>query len=224
MSTSRSEPELSGLVDDYETLISTTDVELMKRAWRNEKAAPEILQYEADLVHRIKGQIELAESNVEVFKAERKDALTVSLYEMDVDRAHFLLRSYLRIRLQKIGKYLFHILKTDEYVNRLSEAERAFARRCTDDLGNHLDETVLSKLPDNYQSVLKQSVTSEEDDMVPAPRLDAFIICKANQYIPGSDFEPEYSSEIAEMERDLLTFICYKFIKKPLEQGKIDLV
>lgn len=37
--------------------------------------------------------------------------------------------------------------------------------RCTDDLGNHLDETVLSKLPDNYQSVLKQSITSEEDDM-----------------------------------------------------------
>lgn len=46
-------------MDDHETLISTTDVELLKRAWRNEKAAPEILQYESSLVQRIKEQIEL---------------------------------------------------------------------------------------------------------------------------------------------------------------------
>ncbi|KAJ6899611.1 hypothetical protein NC652_025920 [Populus alba x Populus x berolinensis] len=37
--------------------------------------------------------------------------------------------------------------------------------QCTDDLGRHLDDTVLAKLPDNYQSTLKQSITSEEDDM-----------------------------------------------------------
>lgn len=45
--------------DDYEALISTTDVELLKRAWRNEKAAPEILRYQEDLVKRAKEQIQL---------------------------------------------------------------------------------------------------------------------------------------------------------------------
>lgn len=44
---------------DFESLSSTSDVELLKRAWRNEKAAPEILPYEGDLVERAKGQIEL---------------------------------------------------------------------------------------------------------------------------------------------------------------------
>lgn len=44
---------------DFETQISTSDVELLKRAWRNEKAAPEILQYEGALVQRAKEQIEL---------------------------------------------------------------------------------------------------------------------------------------------------------------------
>ncbi|OAY56148.1 DNA replication complex GINS protein SLD5 [Manihot esculenta] len=218
------EESTSAIMDDHETLISTTDVELLKRAWRNEKAAPEILQYESSLVQRIKEQIELVEQNVEMFEGDGIDPLTVSLYQMDLDRTQFLLRSYLRVRLQKIEEYLFHILKTDEHLNRLSKPEQMFARRCTDDLGNHLDETVLSKLPDNYQSVLKQSITSEEDDMVPAPRLDTFVICKAKQYLSSIDFEPEYSMEITEMERDLLTFACYKFIKKPLEKGKIDLV
>lgn len=45
--------------EEFETLSSTSDVELLKRAWRNEKAAPEILQYEGALVQRVKGQIEL---------------------------------------------------------------------------------------------------------------------------------------------------------------------
>lgn len=29
----------------------------------------------------------------------------------------------------------------------------------------HFDESVLSKLPNNYQDILRQSITSEEDDM-----------------------------------------------------------
>jgi GINS complex subunit 4 len=46
-------------IDDYETLISTTDVELLKKAWRNEKAAPEILRFETSLIQRSRGQIQL---------------------------------------------------------------------------------------------------------------------------------------------------------------------
>lgn len=46
-------------MDDYESLISTTDAELLKRAWRNEKAAPEILRFEASLVQRSREQIQL---------------------------------------------------------------------------------------------------------------------------------------------------------------------
>lgn len=49
----------SSAADDYESLMSTTDEELLKRAWRNEKAAPEILKFEADLVHRSRQQIQL---------------------------------------------------------------------------------------------------------------------------------------------------------------------
>lgn len=37
--------------------------------------------------------------------------------------------------------------------------------RCRHDMKKHFDESVLSKLPNNYQDILKQSITSEEDDM-----------------------------------------------------------
>ena len=82
----------------------------------------------------------------------------VSLYQMDLDRTLFLLRSYLRLRLQKVGriktrsaergpilitellpiglrcwvqieKYTMHISRSDDLLSRLSPQERRFAKR-----------------------------------------------------------------------------------------------
>lgn len=125
-------------MDDYDTLISTTDVELLKRAWRNEKAAPDILRFQFDLIKRVTEQIQLLvssllfppfsfsliktlapfsnffilfiyffiyfqEETVEEKSTDGTDPLSVSLYQMDLDRTLFLLRSYLRIRIQKVA-------------------------------------------------------------------------------------------------------------------------
>lgn len=221
------EGEESSLADDYDALISTTDVELLKRAWRNEKAAPEILRFESDLITRVRGQIELMEETVEEKLTVGTDPLSVSLYQMDLDRTLFLLRSYLRIRILKIEKYMFHIRKTEELWNRLSKDEKFFTERCTDDLKKHLEESVLSKLPENYQSYERQSVISEEDDMVPEPRLDTFVLCRSKEYLTGIQLEDgpvDDRSKLFEMEPDVLYFICYKSIKPLVESGKIDLL
>ncbi|KAF3456372.1 hypothetical protein FNV43_RR01022 [Rhamnella rubrinervis] len=229
------EGSVSGDIDDLESLISTTDVERLKRAWRQEKAAPEIFQFEAALIQRIKEQIQLMEETVEDFAESGIDPLTVSLYQMDLDRTQFLLRSYLRIRLQKIEKYMFHILNTDELFNRLSREEKSFAERCSNDLKMHLDENILSKLPDNYQSLLKQSIISEETDMVPKPQLDTFVVCKTKYYLGHIQLEDINNGntddrvnqrpleEPFEMEPNVLYFVRYKPIKKLVEGGKIDL-
>lgn len=58
----------AGVDDDYESLLSTTDVELLKRAWRNEKAAPEILQHETALVQRSREQIQLMVCTFHIFR------------------------------------------------------------------------------------------------------------------------------------------------------------
>ncbi|KAF7143275.1 hypothetical protein RHSIM_Rhsim05G0134600 [Rhododendron simsii] len=222
----------SGAWDGSATGDSNNDAELLKRVWRTEKAAPEILQFEARLVQRSREQIQLVVSlslslsprlfeshvtkckkqpNVDLSCTEAEyaaatmatqecvrlkrllnwlhgfledllesgsDALIVSLNQMDMDRTLYLLRSYLRTRLQKIEKYMFHIHKNTELWNRLSEQEQKFAQRCIEDLEDHFDKSVLSKLPDRYKSSVKQSVISEEDDMG-----NAFIFCKLMLFV-----------------------------------------
>jgi hypothetical protein len=41
----------------------------------------------------------------------------------------------------------------------------------------HLEESVLSKLPDNYQAMLKQSIISEENDMGTQSSLQVTSVC-----------------------------------------------
>ncbi|XP_075482546.1 DNA replication complex GINS protein SLD5 isoform X2 [Primulina tabacum] len=211
------------LADDYESLLSTTDAELLKRAWKNEKASPEILKFEAALIHRSRQQIQLMEETVEDFNKSGVDSLTVSLYQMDLDRTMFLLRSYLRTRLQKIEKYVFHIQKTTELWNQLSRQEQKFARSCAEDLKHHLKESVLSKLPNQYQSHLKQSSASEEDDMVPKPKLDTYVVCRSKKFL-GAVLLDDSGEEPVNIEADDLYALPYKSIKSLVESGQIDLV
>uniref|UniRef100_A0A5B7AIF6 DNA replication complex GINS protein SLD5 n=2 Tax=Davidia involucrata TaxID=16924 RepID=A0A5B7AIF6_DAVIN len=211
-------------MDDYESLIATTDAELLKRAWRNEKAAPEILQFEASLVRRSREQIQLMEETVEEYMRSGIDPLTVSLYQMDMDRTLFLLRSYLRIRLQKIEKHMFCIQKTTELWNRLSKQEQKFAKRCIEDIQQHFEQSVLSKLPDRYKSHLKQSVISEEDDMVPGPQLDTFVICRSKSFLGAFQLDDSGEEKPVDLEADDLYALRYKSIKPLVQSEQIDLV
>ncbi|KAK9074676.1 hypothetical protein SSX86_007274 [Deinandra increscens subsp. villosa] len=211
-------------IDDYETLISTTDADLLKRSWRNEKAAPEILQFQASLVQRSREQIQLMEETVEELVENGEDPLTVSLYQMDIDRTLFLLRSYLRTRVQKIEKFMFHIEKTAHLWTRLSRQEQKFAKRSMEDMKKHLEDSVLCKMPDRYKSHLKQSLISAEDDMVPEPKLDAFVICRTIKFLGGLPVDDSGEENPLDMYAGDIYALRYKSIKPLIESGQLDLV
>ncbi|KAL5070919.1 hypothetical protein RYX36_021806 [Vicia faba] len=110
-------------------------------AWHNEKESPEIIPFQSDLIARVREQVELMEKTMEEKSTLGTDPLSVPLYQMDLDRTLFRLRSYLRIRILKIEKYMFHIQITDELWNSISEDEKFFTERCSDDLKKHLSES-----------------------------------------------------------------------------------
>ncbi|KAL5720709.1 hypothetical protein ACHQM5_013352 [Ranunculus cassubicifolius] len=209
-----------GSEDENSSSASTTHVELLKRAWRNEKASPEILQFEPGLVQQVRKKIQKMEDTVAEYENNSTDPLTVSLYQMDLDRTQFLLRSYLRIRLQKIEKYMLYITKSAEMRNRLSKQEQKFAESCKDNIEKHLTQSVLSKLPPAYKSIWKQFISSEEDDMVPEPELETFVFCKIKETI-GSY---QIGSEIMDLVEDDLWVMPYKVVKPLMEKGQIDMV
>ncbi|KAK3140756.1 hypothetical protein QOZ80_5AG0405380 [Eleusine coracana subsp. coracana] len=204
---------------------ATTDVELLKRAWRNEKAAPEVLRFDKDLVDRVREQIQLLEETLDDFADSGVDDLVVSLYQMDLDRTLFLLRSYLRLRLQKIEKYTMHISRSQDLKDRLSEQEQKFAKSCGEIMEKHLKQSVLSKLPYGYgdEFVTKQSLSSTEDDMIPEPQLDTFVFCKTKSDVGAFQLD-DIGEEVVDLVADDLYVLRYKSIKGLVEGGRIDLI
>ncbi|KAM3202468.1 putative protein isoform X2 [Capsicum annuum] len=140
---------------------------------------------------------------------------------MDLNRTLFLLRSYLRTRLRKIENYAFHIQKNADLWNRISKQEEKFAERCIHDMEQHLDQSILSKLPHGFKSHLKQSSLSLADDMVPEPRLDQYVICRSKRYL-GSFQLDDSGEEPVNIEANDLYALPYKSIKRLVESGLID--
>ncbi|XP_008676164.2 DNA replication complex GINS protein SLD5 [Zea mays] len=107
---------------DSAAAAAATDVDLLKRAWLNEKAASDILSFDSPLALRVHEQIQHLEEALDDFVDDGVDDLVVSLYQMDLDRTLFLLRSYLL--LEKIKKYTMHISRSDDLLSHLSQQER----------------------------------------------------------------------------------------------------
>ena len=100
-------PESISQLDDNDSDDEATneDIDKLKVALRNEKACPEILAFEEEVVDDIHELVKAQQGHVDEFREgndETETAFAVSLYQMEIDRIQYLLASYLRTRLAKV--------------------------------------------------------------------------------------------------------------------------
>ena len=97
--------------------------------WRNEKLSQTLLPYEENIINEVTSLIEKKESEL---KESKKMDKNIKYYiEIDIQRIKFIIKDYLRIRLMKIEKYLFYLLKNNK-VDILSQNEIKFAAELMD--------------------------------------------------------------------------------------------
>lgn len=92
----------------------------MTKVWMNEKFAPELLQYQEKLLSEAINTIEDTEKKYDTMTKEVRD-----IVELDIERLRFLVKDYFRIRLAKIQKFMFYILK-ENLAKLLSKNEIKF--------------------------------------------------------------------------------------------------
>lgn len=108
------------------------------------------------------------------------DALTRMIYETEVERVSFLLRSYLRTRIQKIQTQALFLAKDSDAQKRLSEPEANFAMQYAALYQQHIDREAwdvgdTSRLPE----ALKQIVSIAQ--LTAPPNLDSHVFCVATR-------------------------------------------
>eukprot|EP00897_Mesotaenium_endlicherianum_P008016 jgi/Mesen1/7242/ME000373S06304 len=202
----------TGLTPEEVEAMKITDVDLMKRAWRNEKAAPEILEYEEEL-----------EDNIADMSTETTQVLELQMYTMDVNRARFLARSYLKARLAKIDRDALFIFSNNDAFGKLSQAEQEYLKKNLDLIEKHMKQSVLSRMPEGYDSLLQQSDTSDTHDMIPEPNLDTYVFCRTKA--PMESFQlDDTGDETVDWQADELYIFRYRPIKELLQAHRLELV
>ena len=69
---------------------------------------------------------------------------------VELTRLRYMLRAYLRVRLQKIERYVMYCIDSSEVRERLSPLEEAHAIEYLKLIGTHLKQTVTGKFPGIY--------------------------------------------------------------------------
>ncbi|ETO73641.1 hypothetical protein F441_10251 [Phytophthora nicotianae CJ01A1] len=196
------------------------DVQRMRTLWVNELNAPEILQYDEEMVSEMLEQIRNQQEYVDSVYEDRtqlteEKSFVNKLYQMEIDRLRYMVSSYLRTRLRKIEKFAIHILQDEVLTQRLSVKERNFAQQFVMLFESHVNDLAIGKFS-------KDNRTLTADGMVSEPNLDSFVFCQGKEAggvqcdDKGGDFVQVTSSD-----RYILR---YRSVQEHVQAGAIDLI
>lgn len=132
----------------------------VRAAWQSERAAPELRIWEGDAVAAVEAMIEEQSEILNTLAADddttEEEHLRLSLVALDMERAKWLLKAYLQIRLGKVEQYSTYIQATPREMLKLSSAERAYLRGFESLRTNTLRLTVLDHLPPDWAGMNDQ--------------------------------------------------------------------
>ncbi|KAI9917759.1 hypothetical protein PsorP6_012692 [Peronosclerospora sorghi] len=220
------------------------DVMRMRTLWVNElvgdsypshcgqKNAPEILQYNDEMVSEMLEQIRNQQEYVHSVYEDREHlteekSFVNKLYQMEIDRLRYMVSSYLRTRLHKVNmlsfpchsrpieKYAIHILDNAVLTQRLSDKERHFAQQFVMLYESHVNDLALSKFEEEHRSL-----TAEE--MVPKPNLDTFVFCQGK--IAGGVQCDDKGANFVQVTSADRYVLRYRSVQEHVASGAIELI
>jgi hypothetical protein len=100
-------------------------IQKFKQMWITEKASPELLYYENDVVDEVKFAVDERQKKLNELNRSSSMQFLCALLQMELDRINFVLHSYHRCRLKKLEKYATYII-TAKQTDRCSTHELKF--------------------------------------------------------------------------------------------------
>ncbi|KAG0226467.1 hypothetical protein B0O80DRAFT_498689 [Mortierella sp. GBAus27b] len=197
-------------------------VQHLTQAWINERAAPDVLQYEQasvdGLVHKIEEQMGIID---ELDSGDDTSMIISILYQTELERVKFVLRSYLRTRLSKIEKYCEFILTDPSSKRRLSRGEIMYAENYSRATRQHFQSSFLASLPPSLQGQ-DDAVFDRKLSMVSQPKLDEAVFCRIVEDI--GDFQVEDDEMPIVLEAGQIYIFRYRTVRTLLLRGQIELI
>ncbi|KAF9284579.1 GINS complex subunit [Linnemannia elongata] len=206
---------------DVEAIDPAGDVSHLTQAWVDERAAPELLQYQEQCIQRLLVRIEEQTLLVEELDPRNDTSVILSiLYQTELERVKFVLRSYLRTRISKIERFCAYVLSDGPTRKRLSRAELHYAENYSRATRQHYQNSFLSSLPQSLQSQ-EEAVFSRKLSMVSQPSLDEAVFCRIAEDIGDYQLDED---ETVELEKGQIYIFKYRSVRTLLHRRQIHLI
>ena len=149
--------------------------ETLKRAWNDEKNAPILLKFKSTEVANFQSLLASREREIEALEnaanesGDGNEMLLSAIGREELNRAKYVLRSYLRTRIKKIQQFPVHVLqqwkeKNPEETDVISGKELAFTVELVKAYEEHA-KSVLANFPlPEYQSAFMEFGDDKNED------------------------------------------------------------
>eukprot|EP00040_Diaphanoeca_grandis_P041818 m.263567 g.263567 ORF g.263567 m.263567 type:complete len:214 (-) comp51012_c0_seq1:36-677(-) len=213
-------------MDDFDDVEedASAPIKTLQQAWINEKSAPEILKYATEEVDTL---LQLVEEQDVLSREKAKENVTTqflfNVYQMEITRIKYLIRSYLRTRLKKIERFAIHILTTDDgsLKARLSPQELLYAQGYRQSLETHMQSSCLGQLPDKFS---KMDVDTKKQRMIVKPHRDKHVFCLVEDNLGAVQVGLEQDSESMPMSQGDTVIVRYDVIESYLLDNRVSLL
>ena len=201
--------------------------------WRNEKLSQTLLPYEENIINEVTSLIEKKESEL---KESKKMDKNIKYYiEIDIQRIKFIIKDYLRIRLMKIEKYLFYLLKNNK-VDILSQNEIKFAAELMDVKAAYFIQGLkkMNSLANNFYPFTDKSKPRVEkmqaisDAMITKPAESEFVVVQniSNSTIDINikEISNDYQGEFLSIYSGEKCLVPFKLIESYLKKKQVKII
>lgn len=207
----------------------------LETAWVNEKFAPDLLEPQMEVVECLTEQIRQTEDEIRRRKSSgpvgkgMKDENT--LHRMEMARVRFLISSYLRLRLQKIQQFVFHLcreVQENPQANRMTKEELTFANEYKNNLETLYNDLALKHLPGRAAELnIEGTKRAGDHDGVPKPNHKSMVFVQAVKDVYGLVIEDDADrgrDEEYDMEAGSQHILNFKAVSGLLRKGDVKLM
>ena len=222
----------SQIYSDFTTQNYSEFMTSLVTIWRNEKLSQTLLPYEENIINESTSLIEKKENEINNKKIDKN----VKYYiEIDIQRIKFIIKDYLRIRLMKIEKYLFFLLKNNK-IDILSQNEIKFAAELMDIKAAYFMQGLkkMNSLANNFFQFTDKTKSRVEkmqtisDAMITKPDDNDYVVV---QNISNSTIDINIKDIYADYKGEFLTIysgekclVPYKLIETYLKRKQIKII
>ena len=213
--------------DDIEINENVKLYETLKRAWNDEKNAPILLKFKSTEVASFQTLLASREREIEALEncanesGDGNEMLLSAIGREELNRAKYVLRSYLRTRIKKIQQFPVHVLQREQ--EAVSGKELAFTEELVKAYEVHA-QSVLANFPlKEYQSAFMEFGEEEvgEESMVSHPNeANKMVFIRmledVGEYVVGTDEGDKYT----DLKKGKILFCKFKQFKGLLESSE----